>query len=96
MDFLNYSIGMGGPGQVVGDLDQTEALDPFYFIPIDVDRGMFSFTLPEIDDNLLRFVDIEGEIIVVAPNSPDSLSHSYILSRHCWRSDPLRWCCQQT
>ena len=31
---------------------------------IDVDRGMFSFMLPEVDDNLLCFVDIEGEIIV--------------------------------
>ena len=28
---------------------------------------MFSFTLPEVDDNLLCFVDIEGEIIVAAP-----------------------------
>ena len=28
---------------------------------------MFSTTLPEVDDNLLCFVDIEGEIIVVAP-----------------------------
>ena len=28
---------------------------------------MFSFTLPEVDDNLRRFVDIEGEIIVAAP-----------------------------
>ena len=28
---------------------------------------MFSFTLPEVDDNLLRFVDIGGEIIVAAP-----------------------------
>ena len=27
---------------------------------------MFSFTLPEVDDNLLHFVDIEGEIIVAA------------------------------
>ena len=42
-------------------------LDPFYFVPVDVDRGMFSFTLPEVDDNLLRFVDIEGEIIVATP-----------------------------
>ena len=28
---------------------------------------MFSTTLPEVDDNLLHFADIEGEIIVVAP-----------------------------
>ena len=28
---------------------------------------MFSFTLPEVDDNLLHFVDIEGEIIVAPP-----------------------------
>ena len=27
---------------------------------------MFSFRFPEVDDNLLRFVDIEGEIIVAA------------------------------
>ena len=46
---------------------KLEAFDPFYFVPIDVDRGMFSFMLREVDDNLLRFVDIEGEIIVVAP-----------------------------
>ena len=60
---------MEGPGQVVGDLDtyRLEALDPFYVAPTDVDKGMFSFTLPEVDDNLLRFVDTEGEIIVAAP-----------------------------
>ena len=60
---------MGGPGQVVGDLDtqKLEALDTFYFVPIDVDRGMFSPMLPEVDDNLLCFVDIEGEIFVVTP-----------------------------
>ena len=46
---------------------KLETLDHFYFIPTDVDRGMFSFTLPEVDDNLLRFVDIEGDIIVAAP-----------------------------
>ena len=28
---------------------------------------MFSATLPEVIDNLLRFVDIVGEIIVAAP-----------------------------
>ena len=30
-------------------------------------RGMFSSTFPEVNDNLLRFVDIEGGIIVAAP-----------------------------
>ena len=28
---------------------------------------MFSSTLPDVDDNLLLFVDIEGEIIFTAP-----------------------------
>ena len=28
---------------------------------------MFSTTLPEVDDNLLHFIDIEGEIIVIRP-----------------------------
>jgi len=66
--FFNYRVGMGEPGQVVGDLDteNVEALEPFYFAPVDVDRGMFSFTLSEVDDNLLRFVDIEGEIMFAA------------------------------
>ena len=42
MGFLNYSVSMEGPGQVVLDLDteKHEALDHFYFVPIDVDRGI--------------------------------------------------------
>ena len=28
---------------------------------------MFSFTFPEVDDNLLHFADFEGEIIVATP-----------------------------
>jgi len=49
---------MEGPGQVVGDLDteKPEALDHFHFIPTDVDRGMSSTTLPEVDDYLLLCV----------------------------------------
>ena len=64
--FFNFSIGAMGPGQVVGDLDtqKLEALDHFHFVPVDVDRGMFSTALAEVNDYLLRFIDIEGEIIV--------------------------------
>jgi len=50
-----------------------EALDHFHFVPTDVDRGVSSARLPEVDDHLLRFVDIEGEIIVAAPDSPPSV-----------------------
>jgi len=32
-----------------------------------VDHGIFSSTLPEVDDNLLLFVDILGEVFVTAP-----------------------------
>ena len=54
---------MGGPGQVIGDLEtkNPEALDPFHFVPFDGDRGMFSSPLSEVNDNL-RFVDSEGEM----------------------------------
>ena len=62
--FLNYSVRIEERGQVAGDLDtqKLEALDHFHFVPIDVDSGMPSTTLPEVDDNLLHFVDIEGEL----------------------------------
>jgi len=38
--FLNYSVGVEGPGLVVGDLDTSpEALDHFCIIPVDVETG---------------------------------------------------------
>jgi len=60
---------MEGPGPVFGDLDtlKPEAVDNFYFVPTDVDGEMPFTTLPEDNDYLLRFVNIEGEIIVLAP-----------------------------
>ena len=63
--FPNYSIGVDGPGQIVDDLNiyKHEGLDYFHFIPIYVDRGMSSIMLPEVNDYLLHFTDIEGEIM---------------------------------
>ena len=68
MGFLNYMVGVEGPEQVVGDLGtwKLETLDHFHFIPNDVDRDMSSTTFLEVNDYLLRFTDIEGEIIVIA------------------------------
>jgi len=54
-------------------------------LPTDVDGGMPSTTLPEVDDYLHHFVDIEGEMIVVAP---DSLSLSRAVSRRCFVTRP--------
>ena len=45
----------------------VETLDHFHFIPTDADRGMSSVTFPEVDDNLLHFIDTGGEIIIIAP-----------------------------
>ena len=42
-------------------------LNHFYFIPIDVDRGMPPTMFPEVNDYLLHFVDIVGEITVITP-----------------------------
>ena len=78
MSFLNYSLGVEGPGQVVGDLDIQEhgAPDHFHFILIDVDI-MSSIILPEVDDYLLRFTDIEGGIIVFTQFTRFSISFLY-------------------
>ncbi|KAK6299546.1 hypothetical protein J4Q44_G00295790 [Coregonus suidteri] len=48
----------------------AEELEAFYLLhcgPVDVDGGVLSLLSPEVHDQLLRFVDVEGEVIFLAP-----------------------------
>ncbi|XP_055508535.1 double-stranded RNA-binding protein Staufen homolog 1 isoform X9 [Leucoraja erinacea] len=44
---------------------ELEALDHHHFGTIDTDWGVYSTPLPEVDDRLLRYADIEGEVFTV-------------------------------
>eukprot|EP00061_Rhincodon_typus_P016780 g45172.t1 len=62
---LSCSVNIDGPGQHVGDRhsQELEALDHLHLSTIDADRVVFSTMLPEVDDQLLRFDDVDGEIV---------------------------------
>ena len=52
---------MGGPFQIVSDV-YTEEIEAFHFLhcgPVDVDRGVLPLLFPEVDNQLLCFIDIE-------------------------------------
>ena len=60
---------MGGQIQIVSDV-YAEELEAFH-LPhcgrVDVDRGVLPLLFPEVHDQLHRFVDIEGEVVFLAP-----------------------------
>jgi hypothetical protein len=50
----------------------AEELEAFHLLhcgPVNVERGMFPLLFPEVYDQLLHFVDVEGEVIFLALNS---------------------------
>ena len=69
MCLLHHIVCVNGPFKVVSDVhaDQLEAFDPLLCGPIDVDGGVLSLRSPVVHDQLLRFVDFEGELIFLAP-----------------------------
>ena len=46
-------------------LSGVEAEDSLYCCPVDMDRGMFTPLLSEVNSQLLCFADVEGEVVVV-------------------------------
>ena len=61
---------MVSPGQVITDVDpeEPEAADSLHSSPVDGEGGVFySLSLPVVHDQLLRFADIEMEVVVLAP-----------------------------
>ena len=62
---LHHPVCVGGLFQIVSDVYAKE-LETFHLLhcdPVDVDGGMLPLLSPEVQDQLLHFVDIEGEII---------------------------------
>ena len=101
MGFLNYSVSMQEPGQVVGDLDtnKLEALDHFYFVPIVVDRGMSSTMLPEVGDYLFfyRNPTVQKEAIRPIESAPTTIPpRPYPISLHIYPLIALTYASQDT
>jgi hypothetical protein len=83
--FLHYIVCVGGPFQIVSDV-YTEELEDYHLLhcsPADVDTDVLSLLSPEIHDQLLPFVDIEGDYFpgttLPGPSPPPCR-----LSRHFW------------
>ena len=69
LPLLHHTVCVGGPFQIFSDVS-AEELEAFHFlhcIPVNVDGGMLLFLSPEVHDQHLHFVDIEGEVIFLAP-----------------------------
>ena len=50
----------------------AEELEAFHLLhcgPIDVDGGVLPLLSPEVHNQLLRFVDVKGEVIFLAPGN---------------------------
>jgi hypothetical protein len=60
---------VGGPFQIVSDV-YAEELEAFHLLHgghVYVDRSVLPLLSPEVYDHLLHFVDVEGEVIYLAP-----------------------------
>ena len=60
---------MVGSFQIVSDV-YTKELEAFHLLhcgPINVDGGVLPLMFPEVYDQFLCFVDVEGEVIFLAP-----------------------------
>ena len=69
MRLLHHIVCVGGTFQFVSDV-YTKELEAFHLPhcgPVNVDRGVLPLLFPEVHDQLLCFVDIEGEVIFLAP-----------------------------
>ena len=66
---LDKSGGVVGPCQVLIDVDLEElkTCDSLYWSLVDVDWGIFPPLLPEANNQLLCFADVEGEVVVMIP-----------------------------
>ena len=49
--------------------EELEALHLLHCDTVDVDRGVLPLLFPEVHDQLLYFVDIEREVIILEPHS---------------------------
>ena len=51
------------------DAEELKTADSLYCSPVDVDQGVFPLLLPEVNNQFLRFADVEGGVVVLAPQT---------------------------
>jgi hypothetical protein len=49
------------------DTEEIKTANSLYGSPVDVDQGMFPSLLPEVNNQLFCFADVDGEVVVLAP-----------------------------
>jgi hypothetical protein len=84
LDLLHHTVCVGGRFQILSYV-YTEELEAFHLLhygPVYVDRGVLPLWFPEVHDQLLCFVDVEGEAIFLA-----SLSQGVIVGNQAY------YCC---
>ena len=66
---LHHTVCVGGPFQIVSDVyaEGHEACHLLHCSPVDVDMDVLPLLFPEVHDQLLGFVDVEEEVIFLAP-----------------------------
>ncbi len=68
--FLNLSLNVCSPSQVLGDVytEVLEAAHPFHRSPTDHKKSVGPLlSLPEVNNKLFSFVHIQRETVVLAP-----------------------------
>ena len=66
---LDQGCDVGGPGEVLRDVDskELEAGDTFNPLPIDMDRAVCAYFVPsEVHDDLFSLACVEGQVVVDA------------------------------
>ena len=60
-----------GPFEIVSDVyaEDVEAFHLLHCDPVNVDSGVLPLLFPEVHGLLLRFIDVEGEVIFLASHS---------------------------
>ena len=50
--------------------EELKTADSLYCGPVDVDWAVFPPLLPEVKNQLLCFADVQGEVVILAPQCP--------------------------
>ena len=77
LHLLHHTVCVGGPFYMVSDVYAEELEASFHLLhcsPVDVNGCVLPLLSLEVHDQLLHFVDIEGEVIFLAPLCQGSLS----------------------
>lgn len=71
MTFLHQGGGVGGPGEITGNVcaEELKVTDPLHYISSDVDRGRVCSFPTEVYQHFLGFGGVEGQVVSRAPGN---------------------------